>query len=90
MLTCVDMCRHVLTCVNICLTRWCDFPFYFVASKVSVPLASLRARWLLPAHYVLVDRGRREVVVAVRGERGRPRNLDVCGAGVLVLQGLRI
>ena len=33
-----------------------------------MPLASLRARWLLPAHYVLVDRGRREVVVAVRGE----------------------
>ena len=58
----------ILTCVDMCWLVGATSPFYFVASKVSVPLASLRARWLLPAHYVLVDRGRREVVVAVRGE----------------------
>jgi len=47
------LCKHVCESLN--------------PEEVSVPLASLRARWLLPAHYVLVDRGRREVVVAVRG-----------------------
>ncbi|CAJ1348316.1 unnamed protein product [Effrenium voratum] len=35
--------------------------------QVEVPLLSMRARWLLPAHYLLVDKHRREVVVAVRG-----------------------
>eukprot|EP00439_Symbiodinium_sp_Y106_P062153 s3079_g9.t1 len=35
--------------------------------KVSVPHASMRAGWLLPAHYVLLDRERREAVVTVRG-----------------------
>ena len=32
-----------------------------------MPHASMRAGWLLPAHYVLLDRERREAVVTVRG-----------------------
>eukprot|EP00933_Yihiella_yeosuensis_P060171 TRINITY_DN6229_c0_g2_i1.p1 TRINITY_DN6229_c0_g2~~TRINITY_DN6229_c0_g2_i1.p1 ORF type:complete len:456 (+),score=86.59 TRINITY_DN6229_c0_g2_i1:101-1369(+) len=36
-------------------------------SKVSVPHALAKASWLLPAHYVLHDTERRELVIAVRG-----------------------
>lgn len=48
--------------------------------KVSVPHAQLRARWLLPAHYVLLDRQRRELVVAVRGTLSVPDVLTDLGA----------
>ena len=48
--------------------------------EIEVPHAQLRAKWLLPAHYVLVDKGRKELVVAIRGTLSVPDVLTDLGA----------